>query len=334
MIELKCQYCGLVKEYAGVSYFHFHENHCSKNPNKKIIKRPKHTEEEKRHLSEVRKKFLQEHPDMHPWRKSSKFKSQPCESLKQWLKNKNIYFEEEVLVVPGKNYSADIVFPKAMLIVEINGNQHYNLDTMELLPYYQKRHEEIEALGWEVLEVPYNQSYSDEFRTGLCRQLDAKLSSKQFFYVGSSPISPIPYLKTLANLRKERLLKKQQQKLEKVEQAKAKREEKRIERIKIQKVKEEEKKKLKQKEKDKRVLLSREQGLKVDSLGRVLTWAPTESDWIERKELILNCGVDVTKFGWVGKVENVTGLTKRVIESTVEHFDLKVFKRKTNFVRL
>lgn len=139
------------------------------------------------------------------------------------MRDRDIDFEEEALVVPGKNYSVDIAFPKAMLIVEINGNQHYNLDTMELLPYYQKRHEEIEALGWEVLEVPYNQSYSEEFRMGLCRQLDAKLSSKQFFYVGSSPISPIPYLKTLADLKKERSLKKQRQKLEKATQAKVKR---------------------------------------------------------------------------------------------------------------
>ena len=139
-------------------------------------------------------------------------------------------------------------------------------------------------------------------------------------------------MKTLAELKKDRLLKRQQNRAEykakKAEQFRLKREEKRIERIKIQKVKEEEKKKLKQKEKDERVLLSREQGLKVDSLGRVLTWAPTESDWIERKELILNCGIDVTKFGWVGKVEKATGLTKRIIERTVEHFSLKVFKRK------
>ncbi len=330
MIEFKCQYCGLVKEYSKVCYFHFHENRCNENPNKKIYK---HTEEQKKHLSEVRKKFLQEHPDMHPWKRSSKFKSKPCEELKQWLRNHNINFEEEVSVVPGRNYSVDIAFPKAMLIVEVNGNQHYDLDKMELLPYYQKRHEEIEALGWEVLEVPYNQAYSEEFRMGLCRQLDAKLSSKQY-YVSSNLTSPIPYLKTLAELKKDRLLKRQQNiakyKAKKAEQFRLKREEKRIERIKIQKVKEEEKKKLKQKEKDKRVLLSREQGFKVDSLGRVLTWAPTESDWIERKELILNCGVDVTKFGWVGKVEKATGLTKRIIERTVEHFSLKVFKRKVH----
>lgn len=37
--------------------------------------------------------------------------------------------------------------------------------------------------------------------------------------------------------------------------------------------------------------------------------------------MILQSGVDLTKFGWVGKVVNITGLTKHVIENTVKRFD-------------
>jgi hypothetical protein len=70
------------------------------------------------------------------------------------------------------------------------------------------------------------------------------------------------------------------------------------------------------------------QGYKVDSLGRVSTRAPIESDWIKRKELILNCGIDLMKFGWVEKVIKLTGLSKRVVYNTVLHFNLKVFKKK------
>lgn len=80
--------------------------------------------------------------------------------------------------------------------------------------------------------------------------------------------------------------------------------------------------------KEEKICLFKEQGFKIDSLGRVLTFAPTKNDWIKRKELILNCGVDIIKFGWVGKVEKATGLSKRIIENTVKYFDLKVFKRK------
>lgn len=33
----------------------------------------------------------------------------------------------------------------------------------------------------------------------------------------------------------------------------------------------------------------------------------------KRKQLILNCGVDVHKFGWVSKVTKATGLSKHQI---------------------
>jgi hypothetical protein len=90
-------------------------------------------------------------------------------------------------------------------------------------------------------------------------------------------------LKTLAELKKDRLLEKQQQVLEKAEQVRMEKERKR-------------------------------------------------NDLLKRKELILNCGVDLTRFGWVGEVEKATGLTKRIIESTVKYFDLEVFKRKSRNV--
>lgn len=57
-------------------------------------------------------------------------------------------------------------------------------------------------------------------------------------------------------------------------------------------------------------------------------------EWKHRKELILNSGVDLMKFGWVGKVEQVTHLTKRVIEATLnrfpDEFKGKFFRRKVN----
>lgn len=58
------------------------------------------------------------------------------------------------------------------------------------------------------------------------------------------------------------------------------------------------------------------------------------SEWNRRKDLIINSGVDLTKFGWVGKVEQITHLTKRVIEATLRRFsnefDGKYFRRKWN----
>lgn len=58
----------------------------------------------------------------------------------------------------------------------------------------------------------------------------------------------------------------------------------------------------------------------------------SEEIWIERKNLILNCGIDLMKFGWVGKVKKITGLTQRELENTLEHFNTefegKYFRRK------
>ena len=55
-------------------------------------------------------------------------------------------------------------------------------------------------------------------------------------------------------------------------------------------------------------------------------------EWTRRKDLILNSGVDLLKFGWVGKVEKATHLTKRVIEATIRRFpdvfEGRYFRRK------
>lgn len=60
----------------------------------------------------------------------------------------------------------------------------------------------------------------------------------------------------------------------------------------------------------------------------------SNSEWNNRKTLILNCGVDLTKFGWVGRVVDATGLSKRIIERTIQRFhdefDGKYFRRKWN----
>lgn len=39
----------------------------------------------------------------------------------------------------------------------------------------------------------------------------------------------------------------------------------------------------------------------------------TKNELEKRKQLILNSGIDLTKYGWVNKVSKITGLTKRMI---------------------
>jgi hypothetical protein len=77
-------------------------------------------------------------------------------------------------------------------------------------------------------------------------------------------------------------------------------------------------------------LIYKEQGL-IAKNDRINEFGISNDEWIRRKNLILNSGVDLTKFGWVKKVSKITGLNRTTINNVVLHFnDLKekVFYRK------
>lgn len=59
---------------------------------------------------------------------------------------------------------------------------------------------------------------------------------------------------------------------------------------------------------------------KVDSLGRFYPTILTQEEWLHRKELIFNSNVDLMRYGWKTKVQEVTGLTRRQVDDTIEHF--------------
>lgn len=61
-------------------------------------------------------------------------------------------------------------------------------------------------------------------------------------------------------------------------------------------------------------------GALVDSIGRVNERILTISTWQDRKNLILSSGIDLQKFGWKTKVQEATGLTRRQVDCTIEHF--------------
>lgn len=116
----------------------------------------KHSEETKKKISEIRKKWLLENPDKHPWRSNNKFKSKPCEKVKEFLKNKNIQFVEEYNPkILNRNFSIDIAIPDKKIAIEINGNQHYD-KFGKLKPYYQERNNLLESDGWIVYQIHYS----------------------------------------------------------------------------------------------------------------------------------------------------------------------------------
>lgn len=129
--------------------------YCSEKCSSVQISKP----ETRKKISDRRKKFLKENPDKHPWKKDTKKISEPCEKLKEYLRNKNISFVEEWQPLENRFYSIDIAFPDIKFGIEVNGNQHYNRDGT-LTNYYQERHDLIEKEGWKLLELHYSSCYN------------------------------------------------------------------------------------------------------------------------------------------------------------------------------
>lgn len=117
----------------------------------------KHTEETRKLLSEKRKKWLAENPEKHVWKRHSKFKSVPCERLKEILMTKGMVFVEEY-TPRGINYSIDIAFPDKLIGIEVNGNQHYERDG-RLKDYYAQRQTKLESMGWKIVQLPYSMCF-------------------------------------------------------------------------------------------------------------------------------------------------------------------------------
>ena len=116
----------------------------------------------RQHLSRQRKKYLKNNPELHPWKKKSKFKSVPCEKLKKHFIRSGISFVEEFSPLNNRFFSIDIAFPNEKIGIEVNGQQHYDSEG-GLKPYYQERHDLIETNGWRIIEVHYACVYSNDF---------------------------------------------------------------------------------------------------------------------------------------------------------------------------
>lgn len=254
-----CKYCG--KEWLGsLCGFHNHENHCKENPCRLVTKGRPHSEEERLRISEKRKEYLATHKDEHVWKRYDKFTSVPCNDLKEFLRSHNYSFLEEVTVIPERNFSVDICFPDKMIVVEVNGNKHYDTQTMELSSYYQERHDLIESYGWTVIEVPYNKAYSEEFRNSLCKLLDGITLDNSTFDYKFECVSIHEHAKLKRDLH------------------------------------------------DKKIKEASLSGI-LNKNGKLSSNKISLEELTRRKNLILNSGVDLTKFGWVSKVTEATELS-------------------------
>lgn len=318
-VSVNCKYCN--RSFISECYLVRHEKCCLSNPDRTPEKGHPHSEEVKKRISESRKRWLRENPEKHPWKKSDKFKSKPCETFKKFLLDEGIRFIEEYEPLEDKFYCIDIAFPDKKIGIEINGNQHYTREGI-LSEYYQERHNILKKAGWRIIEVHYTSCYDKKRVLSLIDKWEQ------------------PDYSTYFNKRLERIKKKEKCKNDPDRRYRSP---------------------LKNSDFKKRADLILSSGVdltkfgwrtkvsKITGLTRrkifsvqhllpgifIRKYDPKEtlkrkndpnrrygcplkkSDLEERVNLILNCGVDLTKVGWVSKVKKITNLTWSKIRKVI-----------------
>ncbi len=112
-----------------------------------------HTEETKRKLSEIRKKFIEENPDKVPYllNHSSNI-SYPEQYFMECFKDikENIEFQYKIF-----RYSLDFANPKEKLYLEIDGDQHY-LDK-RIVEHDIRRTQKLKDAGWSGVRLRWSE---------------------------------------------------------------------------------------------------------------------------------------------------------------------------------
>jgi very-short-patch-repair endonuclease len=118
------------------------------------IKNPRnHTEETKKKLSSIRRKYLEENPDKVPYRlyHYSKYEPYSEKYFKEVFEKENVdlKFHLDVSI-----YELDFYNEEIKLCVEIDGSQHY-VDK-RIIQSDIRRTEYLEKLGWKVFRIRWS----------------------------------------------------------------------------------------------------------------------------------------------------------------------------------
>lgn len=113
------------------------------------IKGTKHTDEQKKKISESRKKYLLEHPDKVPYllNHHSKGDSYPEKYFKEVFDNEHIEYKQNYYQC---GYFLDFAWPDKKIYVEIDGEQHY-LDK-RIIEHDKIRTQKLLESGWICIE--------------------------------------------------------------------------------------------------------------------------------------------------------------------------------------
>lgn len=155
-IDYQCEFCKKLFIHKPINSVTLHRKQCSMNPNKTQNRRTgtHHTEEQKKKISEARKKYLSEHPDKVPFKLNHSSKeSYPEKYFREWLQKENIFSEREYQV---GLYTLDFAWPERKIYLEIDGSQHH-LDWM--IKHDEERTKKLFELGWICIQRIYWPDY-------------------------------------------------------------------------------------------------------------------------------------------------------------------------------
>ena len=149
----------------------------SKSESTKISRRKHyrgHTEETKKKLSEIRKKYLAENPDKVPYLLNhSSRESFPEKYFNEVFTKEGFEFERYIRV---GLYELDFSIPSKKIDIEIDGNQHYFDE--KIVNSDRKRTDYLEKNGWDVIRINWSdyQKMNSEEKSNFIKDLKNYIS--------------------------------------------------------------------------------------------------------------------------------------------------------------
>jgi very-short-patch-repair endonuclease/transposase-like protein len=116
-------------------------------------KKYNHSDETKRKLSEIRKKYLQENPDKVPYLLNhSSHESYPEKYFAEVFENENFNLQRYFRI---GLYELDFCSVKKKVDIEIDGNQHYTDE--KIIESDKRRDQFLRDFGWEIVRIEWKE---------------------------------------------------------------------------------------------------------------------------------------------------------------------------------
>jgi len=143
----------------------------------------KHTEETKKKISDIRKKYLLENPDKVPYLLNhSRQESYPEKYFTEVFRNFNLTKKYRVGL-----YELDFSVPNRKIDIEIDGNQHYCDE--KIVESDKRRNKFLEDNGWDIIRINWSGyqklsfEYKKEYISNLKSYINDLIDTKPFFEV-------------------------------------------------------------------------------------------------------------------------------------------------------